>query len=158
MPVTGVAGVYGGGNGGGFGRAGRAGSGTDAAVAPVDELRSRSPTTPADGGDCCSAAMSVSTNSEASFCIELGRGACAIVVVARGGTGSGRGWVSGGMETGSSSLRIVVTVGGTSSNLTRRLRLTKKKMSRRRSGTKTETVTDAMRVDLGISDELRREE
>lgn len=153
MPVTGVAGVYGGGNGGGFGRAGRAGSGTEATVAPVLELRSKSPTTPADGGaDSCSAAMSVSMKSAGSFCIELGRGACVVVV---GGTGSGRGWVSGGMETGSSSLRIVVTVGGTSSNRTRRLRRIKKKMSRRRRGTKTETVTDATRVDFGISDDLR---
>lgn len=93
--------------------------------------------------------MSVSMKSAGSFCIELGRGACV------GGTGSGRGWVSGGMETGSSSLRIVVTVGGTSSNRTRRLRRIKKKIARRRRGTKTETVTDAMRVDFGISDDLR---
>lgn len=75
-------------------------------------------------------------HGEASFCIELSRGACFL-----GGTSSGRGWISGGVETGSSLVCVVVAVCGTSSNRTWHLCRVKKNIAKRR-GTKTKTVTD----------------
>ena len=146
MPAVDGPGVYGGGNGGGFGREGSAGSGME----DIAELPSTSPTS-VRGAGREAAVRSSSMKGRGSFWIELGRCASSWC----GGTGSGQGWTSSGREVVTmSSLLTCVTVGGMSSNRTRRFRRMIYIKRRSKRGTKTETSTATISVLFDIPADL----